>query len=194
MGARSPSRRRRQVDKCRDKSAQTIRHELRYARPAVLPSTGALRASWNPLSPTTRFCPRLRHPLPLTVSAPGLRHTDARSPDPPPLPPRVPLLSLPDHLSPLSPLYRFTLPVQPSDPTTSSLAALLSLIRSIPFRSIPFRCYDPHLETLGNEQPPSKTGSVTRPTIILRTWLVDAYPINSRPFPLPLFSVSYLLL
>lgn len=41
VGARSPSRRRRQVDQCRDKSAQMIRHELRYARPAVLPSTGA---------------------------------------------------------------------------------------------------------------------------------------------------------
>lgn len=41
VGARSPSRRRRQVDQCGDKSAQMIRHELRYARPAVLPSTGA---------------------------------------------------------------------------------------------------------------------------------------------------------
>lgn len=41
----------------------------------------------------------------------------------------------------------------------------------------------PHLETLGNEQPPSKTGRVTRPTIILRTCtLHDVYLINCPPF------------
>lgn len=185
MGARSPSRRRRrQVDKCRDKSAQTIRHELRYARPAVLPSTGAPRASWNPLSPPTlshssRLCPRLR--LSLTrVSRPGSR--DTPTPDHPIHPhhhrhhhhlPLRALLSLPDRRVPLLPLRSFSLtrsnrfsplPSQPS-------LVLLTLIRFVPFRSIPFRCYDPYLQTLGNEQPPSKTGSVTRPTIILRTWL-----------------------
>ena len=169
VGARSPSRRRRQVDQCGDKSAQMIRHELRYARPAVLPSTGAPWSSWN----------RLPHsaPAPGSGPQPSPRHTAARSPDPP-LPPRS--LHSPDHLSPLSPLPPTPVIARPDHPILPPLATLLLL------PPYPFRCHDPYLETLGNEQPPSKTGSVTRATIILQTWLVDAYPINCRPFSLSL--------
>lgn len=115
-------------------------------------------------SPPLRPCSRLWPPQP------SPRLTVTRSPDPP-LPPRS--LHSPDHLSPLPPVI--TRPARPILP----LATLL-------LPPYPFRCHDPYLETLGNEQPPSKTGSVTRATIILQTWLVDAYPINCRPFSLSL--------
>lgn len=110
---------------------------MRYARPAVLPSTGAseLRSRPFPHHSASRFGrPPLRAPRVV-------------------LPLRAPLPS--------------TLLAGTIQPIYSTLSPLI-------------RCHDPHLETLGNEQPPSKTGSVTRATIILQTWLVDAYPINCR--------------
>lgn len=145
MGARSPSRRRRrQVDKCRDKSAQTIRHELRYARPAVLPSTGAPRASWNPLTPPLFLSLALSLALALPTAPAYPRHTDA--PDHPILhhyhhhhpSPRVPLLDGPT-LSPSCPSVSSRSP----GPTRSSPLPQLALFSplfvsssSVPFRSV----------------------------------------------------------
>lgn len=108
-----------------DENALTIGHQLRYARPAVLPSTGAPRASWN----------RLPHRP--TPSLPLCRHRRATE----------------QHRSPLTPSRFHATPF--SSPRCSQQP--YPLPRSL------------HLETLGNEQPPSKAGSVTRPTIILQT-------------------------
>lgn len=113
-----------------------------------------------PLRPCSRLWPSA---LPATRRHPITRSATPSSLAPlagPPFPslPSPPVITRPDH--PILPLATLLLP---------------------PY---PFRCHDPYLETLGNEQPPSKTGSVTRATIILQTWLVDAYPINCRPFSL----------
>lgn len=118
-----------------------------------------------PLRPCSRLWPSA---LPATHRRPITRSATPSSLAPlagPPFP------SLP---SPLPPVI-----ARPDHPILPPLATLL-------LPPYPFRCHDPYLETLGNEQPPSKTGSVTRATIILQTWLVDAYPINCRPFSLHL--------